>query len=252
MSAHAWAEEWLRHLLTLTDADILHDDHRIAEVMLARPADMRPVYSELARKIASRERREYVLHVLLTALTVCTPRGTSRIADARRESEKLNALIKKKLFELCELMRQRFVLVEEHGLLVGDDAHVVDWIVEGLKFSDARTRGRCQTHILPKLQELRRQYDLKYWPTPVAVLEGLLELQEQPDSSDPLISAALKGYKGNASAVRAITQALISVDAPAITNRSIASLLNVAGLEIDEETVKRYRTRARTRKSGTF
>lgn len=241
-----------------TEHAVLPSESAVARRLLARGDELEAVYGELLEKLG---RREHGLsHFLGLLLSTRAFWGPEQIAQARADRAALasvNAQIAAQADALADLLDERDRLNNTSGFSSRTHYNMADVIAEA-----SRGNGLFQTFLRDPLERLRRQFDLKYWPSPGNCLRALASdaAAASPEASDPLTDAATASTRPSRSDfVMALFAAIdesrgdyagsIPKDFQ-ISDNAMATLVNIL-LElppeemVDAPYVKRRRQRAR-------
>lgn len=210
------------------------------------------------------ERWQLVLDCLLDVALDYTPEKIEQSRYAKDRITDLNLEIASRAGELAKLLRTRNALRARGNFTVPNDHTPLDLMQRAAEFSDHdHTAYLYDRHIAPTLNDLSRQFDLKYWPTTADFLDALAEAQhlDEPEAHDPLTAAALEVREvGNRAFMRAVDEALDEL-APAyyvgakveLPHRAYATLCDVLldhrDGTISDKSVKTYRAQERKRKA---
>lgn len=168
--------------------NILLSESKVADYLLARGLEMTPAYEELHSKLHQHPHAlKTFLGLVLTAAALWNPERIAEARNARSELTRVNQQIAKQATELAELLQQRSDLSNSSGFRTDTYYHVCDVI----QASSQQNYGfKC--HVQERLEDLRRQFDLKYWP---GLSDFVRELAHDAtnavaQASDPLTAAA--------------------------------------------------------------
>lgn len=236
----------------------------IAKRFLDRGAELKDVYQELYDKL---HRRPPALPEILEQILLTTaewhPVKVDETRDQRADLLKVNRQIAEQARKLAHLLRKRGRLENASGFSSNTHYHVLDVIEK----ASARNGLFC-SHVREKLESLRRQYDLKYWP-PLANFVDELSADAagaSVEARDPVTEAATRSKKRSlADYLRALFASIeehrvgnggFVPAAFRMTDRTVASIVNCAldlGPDelIDEAYVKRFRQGERERAAAS-
>ncbi|MFZ3003406.1 MAG: hypothetical protein WA071_24030 [Undibacterium umbellatum] len=241
--------------------NILPSENAIADRLLTRSIELRDAYEELHSKLHARPPSLQVfLGLLLSTAAFWNPEKIQEARAVRSELANVNQQIARKAAELAKLLEQRSNLHNTSGFSTDTHFHVCDVIVDA-----CQNNYLFQSYVHEKLDELRGQFDLKYWPLLSDCLQELASDAEKATmaATDPLTAAATASARSSlADFFEALFAAIEENSAEnygqlprsfKLTDRTLASLANCAldlGPDdlIDDAYMKRLRQRER---SGT-
>lgn len=238
--------------------NILPSESTVADRLLARPLEMTPAYEELHSKLYQHPHAlKTFLGLVLTAAALWNPERIAKARNARSELAKVNQQIAKQATELAELLLQRSDLGNTSGFRTDTHYHVCDVIHAASKENYGFRR-----HVQECLEDLRQQFDLKYWPTPSDFVRELARdaATAVAQASDPLTAAATAASRASlADVFKALFASIEENSARSfgylphglqISDSTFAILVNCA-LDLDADSmvdgpyVKRLRQRER-------
>lgn len=169
---------------------ILPGENAVAARLLGRGLELADAYEELQDKLGSHPNAlQAFLGIVLSTASQWSPEKIAEARTARSELAGVNRQISVKAAELASLLDQRDTLHNTTGFSSPAHYHVVD-VIEAVA---ARTRNhRFTVYVKDRLDALRGQFDMKYWPTlgefaqEIAIDAG----GANPEASDPLTAAA--------------------------------------------------------------
>lgn len=160
--------------------------------MLERQVEVQGAYWVLCDRLSARPAaiREF-FDLLLRTATVWSPESAVQARGAKKRLEAVNKAIAAQAEALAALLDEREDLHNHSAFFGNTQYHVVD-LVEAASVEN----GHFQFHLRAKLQALRAQYDLKYWP-----LHGdfIRVLAEDADQVEVLATNAMTETSARAS-----------------------------------------------------
>lgn len=250
----AWAETWLREILPGRRVNQgLQTEASLITAMIERPETMRPVYVEIARQVPGVTARKVILESALGALADITRIPST--ADTVKEADHLTRQITTNLHDLAKLFEQRNQLAADFGLSVSCGTGIDEWIQAALQRSDRDTQETAEHFIIPVLQTLSARYDGRYWPSDADLLRGIADRQPEGIAPPALLESGLTGYEGQARRIRLLDDRLDMVrgffvdyseqipETFSLPDKSVTALLSIAGVDVDEENVRKTRNR---------
>ena len=262
LSAAARCEEILRKERAYNvEHKIWPSVNRLIDRMLERRAELNAVYEEVWNKLepAGVERFLSIIH---DVGAIWDPCYLSDARDARRRQGELRLEISELANRLAARLRERTELSEYSGFRANGAYHVVDLIERA---SDSN--GHFRMYLREPLSALRRDFDLKYWPSVADVVDAIandaLEVDISP--ADAITEAGTRSpRRSKADSFRALLGALdedrssplspIGSDFR-LSDEGAATLLNVM-LDLEQEKqvdgpyIKRLRQRDRQSEHG--
>jgi hypothetical protein len=237
---------------------ILPSENAVADRMLARGVELKDAYDELHGKLDARPPALRVfLGLVLSTAAFWNPQKMQEARAARNDLANVNQQIARKAAELAELLDQRSDLHDTSGFSSETHHHVVD-VIEAA----SQKNYLFQAYIQEKLDALRSQFGLKYWPSLGDFMRALASDAEEADMAptSPLTAAATAATRpSKADYFKALFASMEENSAEnygqlprgfKLTDRTLASLVNCA-LDlspdelVDEAYVKRLRQRER-------
>lgn len=168
---------------------ILPGENAIAERLLCRGLELADAYEELQDELHRHPNAlQAFLGIVLSTASQWSPDKIALARTAREDLAGVNRQISAKAAELARLLGQRDTLHNTSGFCSSTHYHVVE-VIEAA----ARSRNpRFTVHVKDRLDDLRAQFDLKYWPTLSDFVSELATDAEasDPQASDPLTAAA--------------------------------------------------------------
>ncbi len=219
---------------------------------------MRDAYEELHDKLHARQQAlKIFLGLVLNMAAFWNPEKIIEARTARDELANANQQIARKADELATLLEQRSNLHETSGFSSDTHYHVC-----GVIEAASQHNYLFQSYVQEKLRDLRRQFDLKYWPSLSECLQELASDAEKSvmEATDPLTAAATAASRpSRADFFKALFAAIDENSAEnygqlpkgfKLTDRTLASLANCAldlGPDdlVDDAYMKRLRQRER-------
>ncbi len=152
-------ETWLQQEKSELEAKgLLISERIVIDRLLKRSLELKDAYGELSEGMEPLQWQAYLGVVLFTA-AFWNPDETQKMREAERRLIAINERVSMLSVELAELLEERTQLCEEYSFDADDAYHICDLIDRAFKQS-----GHYELHLKPKLEQLRYQYDLKYWP----------------------------------------------------------------------------------------
>ncbi|MFU8158233.1 hypothetical protein ACNAQX_01605 [Pseudomonas aeruginosa] len=237
---------------------ILPSENVVADRLLARGIELRDAYGELYEKLHPRPPAlKAFLDLLLSTAAFWSPEKMAQARVARDELADVNRQIARKAEELAELLERRTDLNNTSGFSSETNYHVCD-VIEAA----SEHNYLFNAWVKDRLDALRGQFDLKYWPSLDQVLRQLAADAEKSgmEATDPLTAAATAASRpSRADFFKALFAAIEENSARnygllprgfKLTDGTLASLANCA-LDLgpdelaDSTYVKRLRQRER-------
>lgn len=228
-----------------------------AKRLLERSSELREVYEELGRNLRNRpDAINTFLGCVISTMAGWNPEENLNARKARQRLIGINRQIASVAGELATLLEQRSELQNSSGFRGGTHYDVCELIEDASSHID-----RFGSDVKPKLRQLRREYDLKYWPSLSAIVFALAEdaASSHVEAGDPLTLAAVESSRASKSG--AINALFDSIDENTGTqinqlptnfrlpDSAWASLVNVAlDLEKDEIVDEAYMKNLRARR----
>ena len=141
--------------------NILPSENEIVDRLLARSAEMTDVYEELHNKlIANMGAIRSFLGLALSTAAFWSPEKILVVRDQRKCLEDTNLQIAQKASELAHLLDKQSKLHNASTFTSNTHYHVCK-VIEAA----SKENSRFEYNVQKPLANLRRQFDLKYWPT---------------------------------------------------------------------------------------
>jgi hypothetical protein len=237
---------------------ILPSENAVADRLLRRSIELREAYEELFKKLhAHPPALKVFLDLLLSTAAFWSPEKMGQARVARDELADVNHQIMQNAEKLAELLKRRSQLHNTSGFSSDTHYHVCDVI-------KAASSGNhlFNFYVKERLDDIRDQFDLKYWPSLEQFLQVLvLDAREASmGASDPLTAAATSALRPSQADFFKAIMAAIKGNAHEhgqlprgfkLTDNTLASLANCA-LDLgpdklaDGDYVKRLRQRQRS------
>lgn len=210
------------------------------------------------------ERWQLVLDHLLDVALHYTPENIEQSRYAKDRIAELNLEIASRAGELAKLLRTRSTLRAHGDFTLPNDHTPLDLMQRAAELNEHYQTGYLyDRHIAPTLNDLSRQFDLKYWPTTADFLDALAEAQhlDEPEAQDSLTAAALQVREvSDRDFMRAVDEALEALSPSyyvgrkvELPHRAYATLCDVLldhrDGTISDKSVKTYRAQERKRKA---
>ena len=133
----------------------------VAERLLVRGVELQDAYEELHSKLhAKQSALQCFLSLVLSTAAFWSPQKMQMARTARDELEKVNLGIAQKATELAALLNRRSDLHNSSGFSGDTHFHVCE-VIKGA----SRGTPLFGHYVEGKLDELRQQFDSKYWPS---------------------------------------------------------------------------------------
>lgn len=237
---------------------ILPSESTVADRLLHRSIEMKPVYEELYGKLHMHPPAlQCFLGLVLSAAAFWNPEKIQEARTARDDLANTNRQIARKAAELATLLERRSGLHNTSGFSSDTQYHCCS-VIEAASQHNYLFRSYVQD----RLAALRGQYDLKYWPSLSEFIEVLAMDAESAvmSATDPLTAAATAAVRpSRADFFKALFAAIDENSAGnygqlprgfKLTDRALASLGNCAldlGPDdlVDDAYIKRFRQRER-------
>jgi hypothetical protein len=255
-----FCEAFLRsEIVYNTENNILPSENAVAERLLARRLEMKPVYAELQKKLAPDERAIRVFLGVILSATFWDPGAIAETRAGRARLAEVNAEIAEKASALVSLLREREELHNESGFWSNTEYHplnLIDRAGEDIYLYKSYVREPLSA---------TRTFDLKYWPRIADCIAVLArdadeaEIEASDDITGAATSASRKGLADYAKAIFAGIESrregipiLIPLDFT-MSDASFAALINCSldlGPDdgIGADFVKGVRQREQTRR----
>nr|WP_245336465.1 hypothetical protein [Stenotrophomonas sp. PvP093] len=222
---------------------ILPSENAVAERLLARGVELKDAYDKLHEKLHPRPPALQVfLGLVLSTAAFWNPQKMQEARAARSDLANVNEQIARKAAELAELLDQRSDLHDTSGFSSETHYHVGD-VIEAA----SQNNYLSQSYVQEKLDALRGQFDMKYWPSLGDFMRALASDAEVAEmaATDPLTAAATAATRpSKADFFKALFASIEENSAEnygqlprefKLTDRTLASLANCAlGLGPDE------------------
>lgn len=200
-------KEFLKNELEYNSAkSILPSENVILERLLERDLEMSDVYEELSGRLGSDQGKEQILKTIVSAAAYWNPDEARKFREDKKRLIELNEQIADSAEKLAGLLQFREEISERSGFSAYDDYHFMEWVEKA-----AETNYRYKWYLADKIASLRSQFDLKYWPTSVEVIEAIktFALETEIEAMDTWTEASISSKKSStADFVRTICKAL--------------------------------------------
>lgn len=240
---------------------ILPSENAIADRLLARGIELKDAYEELHDKLHTHPPALQVfLGLVLSTAAFWNPERILEARAARNDLANVNRQIARQASELATLLEHRSELHDTSGFSSDTHYHVCDVIEAACQHNYL-----FKSYVQERLDALRAQFDLKYWPSLSGVMQELASDAEKAviEATDSLTAAATAAARpSRADFFKALFTAIEENSEKKygqlprgfrLTDRTLASLANCA-LDlgpndlVDDAYMKRLRQRER---SGT-
>lgn len=238
---------------------ILPSENIVADRLLGRGFELRDAYEELHDKLyAHPPALQVFLGIVLSTAALWSPEKVQEVRTARRDLADVNQQIARRAAELATLLELRDDLHNSSGFSSDTHYHVC-----GVLEAASQHNYLFKSYVQKKLEALRCQFDLKYWPSLGEFLQELASDAEKAimEATDPLTAAATSATRpSKADFFKALLAAIEENSAENYgqlprgfkpTDRTLASLANCAldlGPDelVDDAYIKRLRQRERS------
>lgn len=241
-----------------TERNIWPSENLIADRLLRRGVELSEAYEELYSKLyESQFALETLLGLVLNTAVLWNPERISEARCARDELAAINQQIASRATELAELLEQRSDLHNTSGF--SSDTH---YSVCGVIDAAAKGNHLFKGYVQERIQALRGQFDLKYWPSLSEFFQEVAYDAQNAriEATDPMTAAATIAVRCSLADFFKALFVLIEENSPTnhghlprdfkLTDNTLASLANCAldlGPDdlVDGPYVKRLRQRER-------
>ncbi len=215
----------------------------IIDRWLNRRLELKSTFEELFNKLAPLQWQTY-LGVVFNTSAFWNPGEALKMREASKRLIEINERICKISKDLSNLMDERTKISNFYAFDSDDTYHIVDLIQR------ASDRNYLyESHLDPKLSQLRGQYDLKYWPS---VSKIIAEIGYDAENSEvvPIQEITREAISSRKSSTRDYVRALfVAIDEISgdtfrdiprefcLRDESIASLINCSLDLVDDELV---------------
>ncbi len=175
------------------DKCIFKSEVEVINRLLFRSVEMQPVYDELESKLCY-SGRKFIVDSILTSAAFYKPNDAVEMRAAQKGLISINKSIAITADKLSNLIKQREELSETSGIISYDDIHVLDWI-------DKATENHHlhKLDVAKPLENLRGQFDLKYWPDNSDVIKAISDFARcnKSEASDSLGAVLIASNKAS-------------------------------------------------------
>ena len=238
--------------------------NRVIELMLARRNELVDAYEELHASLAPHHRAlESFFDVFTSTPMAWSPEKLNNARKARKELSDINTRIAAAAEDLSELLARRDEIKEVSSFSCDTFYHSLDAVEVA---AESEENYLFEWHVKKRLDALRGQYDLKYWPSLGTVVKAIGENARNADvyARDPATASATESRRpGLSDFLKAYFARIIDNSMGAhgfipnnfsVSDSTLASLVNCAlDLDadklIDGDFVKRFRQRGRERRA---
>lgn len=222
------------------ESSIFGSEQTIIEHLIERKLECKEAFTELENGLECFQWQAY-LSTLISTAAIWNPEATSKFREVKKELEKLNQSIDDKATQLAKELETRMELCNEYGFSTEDTYHVLDMIALA-----SANNGRYNTWIHKRIQPLKGQFDLKYWPTMHEFVNAIAEDSRQATviATDDITTEAISSRKTSIrDFLRALSEAILEnsesshafiPDNFRLSGRSLSSLTNCA-LQLNED-----------------
>lgn len=237
---------------------ILPSEIAVARTLLSRRPELHEAYAELYAKLRDFPRAlKAFFGLVLSTAAFWNPEEIAQARAARDALVKVNRAIYEHASHVAQLLQQRSEIQNSSDFSTETHYHVID-----VAMAAAAEVYLFNSYVRPKLETLRSQFDLKYWPSLSTCLQVIADdaAAASPQALDPQTAAATSGARAS---LADFGKALfVAIDEHAahnhgplpvgfrLTDGTVASLVNCA-LDLDADHlvdagyVKRLRQRER-------
>lgn len=167
----------------------------IIDRLLARQLEVQDAYRVLCDRLSGRPAAvRAFLDLLSSTAAVWSPERIVKARSARGRLLAVNRAIAAQAEALAVLLDEREGLHNRSGFYSDTHYHVVDLV----EIASAGN-GCFQNHVQGKLQALREQFDLKYWPQLGDMMRVLVRDADQAEAvaADPMTEASTRGSRAS-------------------------------------------------------
>ena len=185
---------------------ILRSENVILKRFLERNLEMSDVYKELSGRIPSEQGKEQILRSIVSAAAFWNPDEAKKLREDKKRLVDLNKQIAETAGKLAGLLHNRKEISEKSGFSAYDDYHFMEWVEKA-----AETNYMYKSYLADKIASLRGQFDLKYWPTSVEVIDAIktFALETKVEARDTWTEASISSKKSStADFVRTVCKAV--------------------------------------------
>lgn len=150
------------------DHSMLARRNSVARRLLGRRLELVEAYMDLVTRLRYERPIAVVLDQVLVAATYCNKEETTKMRLARADLEQVNRRIARTADELAGLLEERTHLQNHSDFSSNTHYHPVD-----LMEAAAEANGLYSAFLKGKLDALRYQFDLKYWPSLSAMTRAM-------------------------------------------------------------------------------
>lgn len=200
-------KEFLKNELKYNlEKKILPSENVIINRLIEQDLEMTDVYEDLSRRIPSGQGQEQIIRAIISAAAFWNPDEAKKLREDKKRLIDLNKQIAETAGKLAGLIHNRKEIAEKSGFSAYDDYHFMEWVEKA-----AETNYRYQSCLADKITSLRGQFDLKYWPTSVEVIEAIKSFAQETkvEATDTWTEASTSSNKSStADFVRTICKAM--------------------------------------------
>lgn len=247
---------WLQiELQERRDTTIFVSEQSVINCLIHRELECKTAFSELINGLECFQWQAY-LSVIISTAAIWNPEETNKLREIDKELCKLNESIASNAQQLAADLRNRTNLCNDYGF----DTDTTYHILELIDYASAGN-GHYQSWIRDKIQPLRGQFDLKYWPSVDEIVDAISDdaLKSAVTPTSEITREAISSRKSSTrDFLRALSEALrqnsesyhaFIPDDFRLSGRSISTLVNcVLNLNenrcIDESYIKSTRHKA--------
>lgn len=234
----------------------------VIELMLARRNELSEAYEEVHASLAHRHRAlESFFDIFTSTPMAWSPEKLNKARQARKELTDINVRIAAVAEGLAELLARRDEIKEYSSFSCDTFYHPLDAVEVAAESEEIHL---FEWHVKERLDALKGQYDLKYWPPLSAVVQAIGEDARNAEvyARDPATASATESRRpGLSDFLKAFFARMKDNSVSAhgfipnnfcVSDNTLASLVNCAlNLDsdklIDGDFVKRFRQRERER-----
>lgn len=214
------------------DNAILPSENAVIDRLLADSAEMRRVWIELGKKSHGLD----FIHAICGIVSIAafwSPDKTRELREGRRICDEQADEIERKARELGDLLDKHTQQREQFGLSTPIQTHPVDCMAEWGRHDRSGDGNLFNHYIRPALENLRCQFDLKYWPTISECLRGIAS-QQNLEHFDPTTRDALSSREWSKNDFVIALRSRLAESNLKLTNSSMAAITNCALALVDD------------------
>ncbi|KGU58013.2 hypothetical protein NY99_01035 [Xanthomonas phaseoli pv. phaseoli] len=183
-------EDHLREqIATNEEAKIAFSETKVAQLLLSRSAELRPVYEEVERSLGFQglEWKTFLNYCVLATGAHWTPDKNLKDRASGKRLAKLNAKIGALSAQLADVLAERDDLSNRSPFSCDTLYHPV-YVMD----KAGRNNGLYQSFLKSELKSLIGRFDLKYWPSLTSMVRVIgLDAEEAEVTADDVRTAAM-------------------------------------------------------------